>query len=77
MLSEFSSGSGPGGQSINKTSNNVQLIHKPTGTRVACQITRSLETNRKLARRILLEKACDIPLSSVSVGADSCVRPPA
>lgn len=54
------SGSGPGGQSINKTSNNVQLIHKPSGIRVTCQITRSLETNRKLARRILLEKACFI-----------------
>jgi RF-1 domain len=51
-------GSGPGGQSINKTSNNVQLLHKPSGLRVTCQITRSLETNRKLARRILLEKAC-------------------
>ncbi|KAH9932145.1 RF-1 domain-containing protein [Amylocystis lapponica] len=52
----FVRGSGPGGQSINKTENNVQLLHKPTGLRVACQETRSLSQNRKLARRILLEK---------------------
>ncbi|KAF9246126.1 RF-1 domain-containing protein [Melanogaster broomeanus] len=52
----FVRGSGPGGQSINKTENNVQLLHKPTGLRVACQETRSLATNRMLARRHLLEK---------------------
>ncbi|KAI0003340.1 RF-1 domain-containing protein [Russula compacta] len=52
----FVRGSGPGGQSINKTQNNVQLLHKPTGIRVSCQETRSLEQNRKIARRILLNK---------------------
>jgi len=52
----FIRGSGPGGQSINKTNNNVQLLHKPTGMQVKCQETRSLQQNRKIARKILLEK---------------------
>ncbi|KAF8911154.1 RF-1 domain-containing protein, partial [Gymnopilus junonius] len=52
----FVRGSGPGGQSINKTENNVQLVHKPTGIRVSCQDTRSLSQNRKLARKWLLAK---------------------
>lgn len=53
-------GSGPGGQSINKTNNNVQLLHKPTGIQVKCQETRSLQQNRKNARKILLEKVCTL-----------------
>ncbi|KAN0115944.1 RF-1 domain containing protein [Russula decolorans] len=56
----FVRGSGPGGQSINKTQNNVQLLHKPTGIRVSCQETRSLKQNRKIARRILLDKLDDV-----------------
>ncbi|KAF8810145.1 hypothetical protein BYT27DRAFT_6504095 [Phlegmacium glaucopus] len=56
----FVRGSGPGGQSINKTENNVQLHHKPTGLRVSCQDTRSLSQNRKLARKWMLEKACPL-----------------
>ncbi|KAI0648266.1 RF-1 domain-containing protein [Trametes meyenii] len=52
----FVRGSGPGGQSVNKTENNVQLLHMPTGIRVGCQETRSLKQNRKIARKILLDK---------------------
>lgn len=52
----FVRGSGPGGQSINKTENNVQLLHKPTGIRVSCQESRSLALNRRLARRLMVGK---------------------
>ena len=64
-------GSGPGGQSINKTQNCCQIKHIPTGRIsknvlscriyclgivVTCQQTRFLEKNRFLARRQLQEK---------------------
>ncbi|KAJ1310330.1 hypothetical protein OPQ81_007069 [Rhizoctonia solani] len=52
----FVRGSGPGGQAINKTSSSVSLIHRPTGIRVQCQATRSREQNRKIARKIMVEK---------------------
>ena len=63
----FVRGSGPGGQSINKTENNVQLLHKPTGIRVNCQETRSLEQNRKIARKILLERVRSVPFPRLNV----------
>ena len=43
-------------QSINKTSNKVQLRHIPTGIQVSCQENRDLTSNRKLARKILARK---------------------
>jgi len=52
----FIKGSGPGGQKINKTSNCVQLKHKPTGIVIKCQETRSREENRRIARRLLGRK---------------------
>lgn len=52
----FVRGSGPGGQKINKTSNRVILVHEPTQLRVECQDTRSLQNNRKIARKRLKEK---------------------
>ena len=49
-------GSGPGGQAVNKTANAVFLKHLPTGLWVKCHQTRSLENNRKIARKLLLVK---------------------
>lgn len=63
---KFVRGYGAGGQSINKTSNMVQLKHTPTGIIVQCQETRELQANRKIARRILREK-----LEYIALGDDS------
>ncbi|CAN0326595.1 mitochondrial translation release factor in rescue [Lampetra fluviatilis] len=56
LREQFVRGSGPGGQATNKTSNCVVLKHLPSGIVVKCHQTRSLETNRKLARGILRAK---------------------
>ncbi|XP_045441503.1 mitochondrial translation release factor in rescue [Pipistrellus kuhlii] len=53
---QFVKGHGPGGQATNKTSNCVVLKHVPSGLVVKCHQTRSVEQNRKLARKILQEK---------------------
>lgn len=58
----FVRGSGPGGQSVNKTSNCVVLKHIPTGTVVKCHETRSLDENRKRAR-LRLEEKLDLDLN--------------
>ena len=51
----FILGGGPGGQKTNKTSSVVRLSHVPSGLQVKCGATRSRETNRWLARRMLAE----------------------
>ena len=51
----FVLGGGPGGQKVNKTSSTVRLLHVPSGVAVRCGETRSRETNRWLARRMLAE----------------------
>ena len=56
LVEAFVRGSGPGGQKINKSKNNVYLMHKPTGISVQCQDARDLFTNRKIARKLLKDK---------------------
>lgn len=56
LLEEFIRGSGPGGQSINKSMNRVRLTHIPTGIMVTCQDQRDLTSNRKIARSTLQNK---------------------
>jgi protein subunit release factor B len=63
LLEKFVRGSGAGGQKINKTSNCVFLKHLPTGVCIKCQLDRSREMNRFLARREL----CD-QLESIAKG---------
>lgn len=52
----FINGSGPGGQNVNKRINCVFLRHTPSGLFVKCHESRSLESNRKQARKLLLAK---------------------
>lgn len=56
LLEKFVRGSGAGGQKINKTSNCVFLKHEPTGIAIKCQVERSREMNRFLARRELCDQ---------------------
>jgi len=56
LLEKFVRGSGSGGQKINKTSSCVFLKHLPSGLCVKCQLDRSRELNRFLARRELCDQ---------------------
>ena len=53
---KFSSGSGPGGSKVSKSSNRCHLKHLPTGIMVASHDTRSLEQNRAIARKKLQQQ---------------------
>ena len=56
LVERFVRGSGAGGQKINKTSNCVFLKHLPSGVCIKCQMDRSREMNRFLAKRELCEQ---------------------
>lgn len=56
LLEKFVRGSGSGGQKINKTNNCVFLKHLPSGVCIKCQMDRSRELNRFLARRELCDQ---------------------
>jgi len=53
---KFIKGWGPGGQAVNKTTSAVFLKHLPTGVWLKCQESRSLDQNRKIARKQLITK---------------------
>lgn len=53
---QFTRGSGPGGQKINKTASAVHLKHVPTGTEVKVQKYREQSKNRLSAWKLLILK---------------------
>ena len=60
LVEKFITGSGSGGQKINKTSSCVYLKHVPSGIEIKCQRERSRELNRYLARKELCDRIDEI-----------------
>jgi peptide chain release factor 1 len=52
--------SGPGGQSVNKTSSAIRVVHLPTGIAVKCQVEKSQLRNKEMALGLLRVKLYEI-----------------
>lgn len=56
VIEKLCSGSGPGGQKVNKSENCVNLLHVPTRLKVKVHDSRDLIINRHIAWKRLTEK---------------------
>ena len=59
LIEKFITGSGKGGQKINKTASCVYLKHIPSKIEVKCQANRSQALNRYLARQELCKQIAE------------------
>jgi peptide chain release factor 1 len=71
VIEHVSRSSGPGGQSVNKTSSAIKLEHIPTGITVSMQDEKSQHKNRAKAWRILKSKVYEYYRSKKRAQRDS------
>ncbi|MDA1137010.1 MAG: peptide chain release factor 1 [Planctomycetota bacterium] len=66
--------SGPGGQSVNKTTSAVRLTHLSTGIVVSCQDERSQHKNKAKAMRVLRAKVFEVQQQQIQNERDASRR---
>jgi len=71
VIEHVSKSSGPGGQSVNKTSSAIKLEHIPTGITVSMQDEKSQHKNRAKAWRVLKSKVYEYHQSKKRAQRDS------